>query len=266
MTMEWFFSYGLSTDPEQMRAEVGTWHCDEKSQLPDHAYMFTGDHPEFGGGGSSTIVPLLGAEVLGLAYQIDQDQLETLIAKGHGYELRRHRIRLPREEVDAVTLEPPEIAEPQPPSDSYLERVRFGLCQHYDAEIVARYLDRAVARSKTATEVPRKAAGPETYKREFGVAFRRLFPWDVTKSAAFGSGWAVLQPGEATTPHSHDEEESFIILSGEGRMTLDGRDFPVAKADAIYIEPFTAHTVKNEGSEPLEVLCVWWGEAVPAAA
>ncbi len=74
-----------------------------------------------------------------------------------------------------------------------------------------------------------------------------------------------MPPGSSTTPHSHDEEETFIVVRGLGRMSVDGRERDVATGDAIYLEPFSAHTIANRSaSEPLEFLCIWWGGA-PAA-
>jgi mannose-6-phosphate isomerase-like protein (cupin superfamily) len=204
-----------------------------------------------------------GASVLGVAYQIDRRQIEGFVKANGRHELRERRIRLPDAEIDAVALESSPDRAPSPPADEYLERVWRGLNHHYDPEIVARYLERAVKRSGGAG-VHRNANVPEAYKREYGSAFRRIFPWDVTVSSPFGSAWAILQPGEATTPHCHDEEESFIFVSGRGQMSVDGHEFEVAKGDAVYLEPFSAHSVRNDGSEPLELLCVWWGEVVPA--
>ena len=261
--MEWVFSYGLSTDPEQMHADVGSWHKEEEAQLHGYAYMFTGYHPEFKGG-TSTIVAQPGAETLGVAYLLDDTQLETLDQNGHGYEPRGRRIELRDGEVNAVTFEPPTLASPRAPSATYLDRVRLGLSQHYHPKIVTRYLQHALKRSSGDINVHRRLATSDSFRHEFGVAFRRLFPWEVTESGAFGSGWAILGPDEETTPHSHDEEECFIIVSGEGCMTIDGRELPVAKADTIYIEPFSAHSVRNVCPEPLEVLCLWWGAAEPA--
>jgi mannose-6-phosphate isomerase-like protein (cupin superfamily) len=261
--MEWIFAYGPTTEPERMRTAVGGFERAEKATLEDHAYLFSGDHPDLGGG-TSTLIAMPGASVLGVAYLVDAARVDAFAARSNRHKLRRRRVHLPSAEVDAVALESAPGREPQPPADEYLDWVWEGLRQHYDPEIVARYLKRAVKRSGGELHAHRKTNAPEAYKREYGSAFRRIFPWEVTVSSPFGSAWAILQPGEATTPHCHDEEESFIFVSGRGRMSVDGHEFEVAKGDAVYLEPFSAHTVHNDGSEPLELLCVWWGEVVPA--
>ncbi len=261
--MPWFFSYGLSTDLEHMKSDVGRWECYQRATLPDHVYSFTGYHPEFQGG-TSTLVPMRGGMAIGVAYLLGDDQLNELVDRGHGYVLTQNRVRAKGEELEAFTLQPRELAPAQAPSDGYLARVRRGLSQHYPAQVVQLYLARALKRATGELAAPRKTAVPDSFKREYGSDFRRLFPWDATRQEAFGAAWAVVAPGQETTPHGHDEEETFIFLAGSGLMSVDGRQFPVARGDAVYLEPFSAHTVRNTGDSPLEVLCVWWG-AVPGA-
>jgi mannose-6-phosphate isomerase-like protein (cupin superfamily) len=262
--MPWFFSYGLSTDLEQMKADVGRWDGYQRASLPEHVYSFTGYHPDFQGG-TSTLVPMRVGTILGVAYLLDDSQLESLVERGHGYVLEQNRIQVRGEAIDAFTLQPREIGPATPPSARYLERIRHGLSQHYPAQVVQLYLARALKRATGALQVPRKTATPESFKREYGSDFRRLFPWDVARKEAFGAAWAVVRPGEETSPHGHDEEETFIFLAGTGVMSVDGQQFSVQRGDAVYLEPFSAHTVRNTGDSPLEVLCVWWG-AIPGAA
>lgn len=256
--MPWFFSYGLNTDLEQMKADVGRWECYQRASLPDHVYSFTGYHPEFQGG-TSTLVPMRGGTVLGVAYLLDDSQLKAVVDRGHGYVLAQHRVKAGGEELTAFALTPREIAAAQPPSDAYLARVRRGLSQHYPAEVARLYLARAVKRAMGELATPRKVAAPDSFQREYGSDLRRLFPWEVTHKQAFGAAWAVVRPGEETTPHGHDEEETFIFLAGRGLMSVDGAQLPVERGDAVYLEPFSAHTVRNVGDTPLEMLCVWWG-------
>ena len=261
--MAWFFTYGLSTDLDQMAKDVGHWQRYEKATLNDYVYTFTGCHPEFKAG-TSTLLPVRGGVVLGVAYLLDDQQIQDMVEHGHGYSLKDNQVVINGENVTAHTLQPAEIGAPNPPSDDYLNRVRSGLSRHYPAQVVDVYLKRALKRAGRQEALPWKTPTPDSFKREYGVSLRRLFPWDVTESSAFGSAWTVVSPGEETEPQAHDEEETFIIISGEGLMNLDGNEFTVKKGDTVYVEPFSAHTVRNDTSEPLEVLCVWWGGYVQA--
>ncbi len=261
--MQWFFTYGSWTDPDQMKKNMKEWERYEKAALKDHIYTFTGEHPVFKGG-SSTAIPLRGGTVLGVAYLIDEQWLQELGESGDGYVVKENRASIGSVDVPVLMLQPQKIGPVQSPSSEYLTRVQYGLSQHYPKEVVEMYLARARKRASGQELVTYKTPTPETFKREYGCDFRRLFPWEVTRQSSFGSAWAIVRPGEESKPHCHDEEETFIFLNGEGLMSVDGHKFPVRKGDAVYLEPFSAHTVRNTGEGPLEMLCVWWGAVTPA--
>lgn len=96
-------------------------------------------------------------------------------------------------------------------------------------------------------------------KNEYGCLFRRLCPWKGVIEPPWGSAWCTVAPGTSTTKHSHDEKETFLILSGTGEMSVNGENQTVSKGDIVYLPPFSEHTIKNiSQAEELEVLCIWW--------
>jgi mannose-6-phosphate isomerase-like protein (cupin superfamily) len=263
--MQWFFSYGLGTDVEQTRAEVGVLARHGAATLPDYIYTFTGHHPEFDCA-TSTLVPVRGGLVLGVAYELTDSQIDDVVTHGHGYALRQNLARFEDRDIAVVTLQPTEIGPPGLPSAEYLGRVRRGLRQHYPHALVEAYLQRALARAGARPLVPRRRSSPDQFREELGVATRRLFPWEATKTGPFGSAWVVVKPGQAVEPHCHDEQEAFICLSGRGIMSVDGLEFPVTRGDTLYLEPFAAQSVRPEGDEPLEFLCLSWDAILPTTA
>jgi mannose-6-phosphate isomerase-like protein (cupin superfamily) len=67
---------------------------------------------------------------------------------------------------------------------------------------------------------------------------------------------AIVAVGTATQEHYHKTtEEIYYILSGTGRMTLDGEVRDVRPLDAIAIPPGQRHTIANSGDMPLVLLC-----------
>ncbi len=67
---------------------------------------------------------------------------------------------------------------------------------------------------------------------------------------------ATIAVGTATQEHYHPKsEEIYYILSGTGRMKLNGEEREVAALDAIAIPPGAAHKIWNTGSVPLVLLC-----------
>ncbi len=67
---------------------------------------------------------------------------------------------------------------------------------------------------------------------------------------------ASVPPGASTFPHRHREsEEIYHFLAGHGRMTLGEEEFAVVPGDTVLIPPGTTHCLRNEGDEPLRLLC-----------
>src|SRR5947199_1024029 len=103
-------------------------------------------------------------------------------------------------------------------------------------------------------------AAEATTSYEFNCDLRRLYPWPDVADPLWGSAIASVRPNEATTPHSHDEEETFVILRGSGVISVDEQTQNIERGDVIYLPRHSRHTVCNTSSEqPLEFLTIWWG-------
>jgi methionyl-tRNA synthetase len=95
---------------------------------------------------------------------------------------------------------------------------------------------------------------------EYGCDLRRLYPWGDLIDPLWGSAIASVRPSESTTPHSHDEHETFLILSGRGLMSVDDETSEVSTGDLIYLPPNSYHTIKNlSDEERLDFLTIFWG-------
>ena len=67
---------------------------------------------------------------------------------------------------------------------------------------------------------------------------------------------ARIAPGLTTQAHYHPQtEEIYYILTGIGRMTIDGQTREVAEGDAIAIPPGAIHQIQNHGQAELRLLC-----------
>lgn len=49
-------------------------------------------------------------------------------------------------------------------------------------------------------------------------------------------------------PHKHDGEEFWYILDGEGKLFLDGQEFPVEKGDLVVLLPWREHGLTSDTS------------------
>jgi len=67
----------------------------------------------------------------------------------------------------------------------------------------------------------------------------------------------IIPPGASIGVHPHhDQEEIYIILAGEGVMTLDDVEHPVGPGDATVVFPGGNHGLKNTGSADLRLIVV----------
>ena len=68
----------------------------------------------------------------------------------------------------------------------------------------------------------------------------------------------MFQPGTETGfLHTHKEhEELYFFLSGRGEFQVDGQIIPVAEGSVVRVAPEGERSVRNNGTEPLVMLCV----------
>ncbi|MFC5662195.1 cupin domain-containing protein [Kitasatospora misakiensis] len=69
--------------------------------------------------------------------------------------------------------------------------------------------------------------------------------------------WARIPPGGVSGEHLHTRtREVYVLLAGEGEVTLDGRRYPIRAGDAVLTAVGTRHGLRNTGSGPLEWLVI----------
>jgi mannose-6-phosphate isomerase-like protein (cupin superfamily) len=64
----------------------------------------------------------------------------------------------------------------------------------------------------------------------------------------------AFKPGSAIGYHLQTEDEIYYVLSGRGRMTVDGKEFDVVAGDAVLTRPGSSHGLKQVGTEELVIL------------
>lgn len=66
--------------------------------------------------------------------------------------------------------------------------------------------------------------------------------------------------------HTHRRhEELYFVLAGQGRFQVDGACFPVEEGSVVRVAPAGRRSVRNDGSEPLVVLCAQYAAGSFAA-
>ena len=67
----------------------------------------------------------------------------------------------------------------------------------------------------------------------------------------------LYENGGSVPEHEHETEETYIIVSGRGVMTVGDEKFDVEAGDAIYVKPWLKHSLTNTGGEVLRIMYVY---------
>ena len=83
---------------------------------------------------------------------------------------------------------------------------------------------------------------------------------DLCGANGLSAGLYKLAPGDTSKNDIHEEEEIYYVVSGTGRLVMDGQSFAVEKGMVVYIPPRCWHQSTNLGSDEL---CYFWVFAPP---
>ena len=69
------------------------------------------------------------------------------------------------------------------------------------------------------------------------------------EATGFVMGYVTIYPGGTVPRHSHQQEEVYFIVSGEGSIAVDEEIRNVQTGDCIYLKPKSVHLLKNTSTE-----------------
>jgi mannose-6-phosphate isomerase-like protein (cupin superfamily) len=95
-------------------------------------------------------------------------------------------------------------------------------------------------------------ADAEPFATKDGSTIRELH-----HTAAQSLAEATLEPAQATDRHYHERsEEIYLVTKGSGELEVHGESRRVRPGDAILIPPGAWHTLENNGTSELTILCM----------
>ena len=81
-----------------------------------------------------------------------------------------------------------------------------------------------------------------------------VFTRDELKTKLLGIGLTTVHPGSSIGVHPHaDNEEVYLILSGHGVATIDGREQRVRPGDVMVNHPGNTHGLRNDSQDELRI-------------
>lgn len=86
----------------------------------------------------------------------------------------------------------------------------------------------------------------------------KVFGGAALKATGAEFSFQSFAPGTETGfLHKHkNHEELYFFLSGKGEFQVDGKIIPVAEGSVVRVAPAGMRSVRNNGTEPLVMLCV----------
>lgn len=101
----------------------------------------------------------------------------------------------------------------------------------------------------------------QDYVLELGPDVRipgKVFGGAAVEATGAEFSFQSFRPGTETGfVHTHkNHEELYFFLRGAGEFQVDGEVFPVAEGSVVRVAPAGRRSVRNNGAEPLVMLCV----------
>ena len=67
----------------------------------------------------------------------------------------------------------------------------------------------------------------------------------------------ILKPGSSIGYHLQKEDEIYYVISGNGKMKMNGKVFPVKPGDAILTRPGSSHGIEPNAGNDLVILIAY---------
>ncbi|MEV6586555.1 cupin domain-containing protein [Streptomyces acidicola] len=107
-----------------------------------------------------------------------------------------------------------------------------------------------------------RPAEVERFDRGGGVAtIPYVGRWN-SGTAVITTGQTVFQPGTGLPLHSHNVEESVLILEGEATAEIDGEFFDLEAGQATWVPAGVPHRFFNRGEGVMRIYWVYGGRDV----
>ena len=78
--------------------------------------------------------------------------------------------------------------------------------------------------------------------------------FDKVPNLKFSFRKRVLHPGASIGHHLQETDEVYYVLSGSGKMTINGKEFPVRPGDAILTRAGSSHGLVQTGDGDLTII------------
>jgi len=105
--------------------------------------------------------------------------------------------------------------------------------------------------------IVKKLSNIESFVAGDGTLLKEVLnPAEPNTDIRFSLAHAMVKPGEITRKHRLKSSETYIVLNGEGLMTIDNEQEKIGVGELVYIPPMALQCIENTGVIDLEFLCI----------
>jgi mannose-6-phosphate isomerase-like protein (cupin superfamily) len=79
-------------------------------------------------------------------------------------------------------------------------------------------------------------------------------PWTLGTTRLW-LGLSEIDPGSSSNLQSHESEEIFYVVSGQGVVEVDGESQQLEAGSVVFVPSGARHRLRNRGSGTLRVVC-----------
>jgi len=87
-------------------------------------------------------------------------------------------------------------------------------------------------------------------------AFENEYGDPPVEFAQLGTNLTVLEPGQSVLYHAEENQEAFLVLSGDCVLLVEGEERPLRRWDFFHCPPWTEHGFAGAGERPCVILMV----------
>ena len=99
-------------------------------------------------------------------------------------------------------------------------------------------------------------------ERGAGIRSRPLIGKWNTATSELTTGITRFGPGTSIAPHSHNREETILILEGEATVVVDGQRTDIRAGDVTWVPADVPHYFINRGTGPMAIYWVYAGRHI----
>jgi len=99
-------------------------------------------------------------------------------------------------------------------------------------------------------------------ERGAGIRTRPLIGKWNTETSELTTGMTRFGPGTSIAPHSHNREETIMILEGEATVVVNDKRTDLVAGDVTWVPAHVPHYFLNRGKVPMRIYWVYAGRHI----